>query len=122
MSISSKLAIFLFLSVFLVCRAHAQISINPAPPTLPVCIDKKDAYALALADMQGTLSATWTQFVTEGRCRHLPAKYLFTIDNYNDSDHKPSRVVELLFRGERVWGIHENLPHGMWKMNWRGHE
>lgn len=121
MSTTSKLVIFVFLSMFLVCRAHAQIAINPAPATQPICVDKKDAYSLALADMQGTLSKKWTQFVHEGRCRYMPSTYLFTIDKYDDIDHEPSRVIELLAFGERVWGIRGSLPpSGVWMMAWDG--
>lgn len=117
MSTTSKLVIFLFVSVFLVCRAHAQIAITPTPDSVPVCIEKRDAYALALADMQGTLAKKWHVFVTEGRCRYLPATYLYTIDTYKDDTNQSSRVVELTAFGERVWGIRGSTPApGVWQI------
>ncbi len=114
MSFTCKLLIFLFLFIFATV-ARGQISIHPPAPNQPVCINKKDAYALALADMQGTLAETWSMFVAEGRCCYLAATYLYTIDTYKDSTNIPSRVIELLYFGERVWGIREKLPKkGVW--------
>jgi hypothetical protein len=97
--------------------ARAQVAINPAPQHLAVCPDKADAYKLALADMQNTLAKTWEEFVKEGRCRFMPAQYLFTIDNYKDNADTPSRVVEMLAFGEKVWGIRSGLPKvGVWEI------
>lgn len=101
--------------IFYSTIARAQIAIHPSPPSMPVCVEKADAYKLALADMQGTLPALWSEFVHEGRCCFMPATYLYTIDTYRDDTHAPSRVVELLAYGERVWGLRSNLPKtGVW--------
>lgn len=122
MSRTAKLLIYLALTLFVVSGAKAQVAINPPPPQLPVCIDKADAYKLALADMHNTLAKVWEQFVAEGRCRFMPATYLFTLDSYKDTDHKPSQVVELLSYGERVWGIRTTLPiAGVWMIQHEHH-
>src|SRR5258708_6986809 len=102
--------------------ARAQVAINPAPQHLAVCPDKADAYKLPLADMQNTLAKTWEEFVKEGRCRFMPATYLVTIDHYKDNTNAPSRVVEMLAFGERVWGIRSDLPKsGVWTIQHEGH-
>lgn len=117
MSRTAKLLLFVLLTLLAMSGARAQVAINPAPQQQPVCIDKSDAYKLALADMQNTLAKLWSEFVAEGRCRFMPAQYLFTIDTYTDVDHKPSRVVELLAFGERVWGIRDMHPApGVWRI------
>lgn len=120
MSLFCKLIIFIFLTIFSM-TAKAQISVHPPPPDTPVCVEKKDAYVLALADMQNTLSTKWETLVAEGRCRFMPARYLYTIDNYKDNVNTPSRVVELLVYGERVWGIRSTLPVGVWTIQHEHH-
>ena len=122
MSKIARLLAYLTFSIFVVSGAKAQVVINPAPQHLAVCPDKADAYKLALADMQNTLAKTWEEFVKEGRCRFMPAQYLFTIDNYKDNVDTPSRVVEMLAFGERVWGIRADLPTpGVWLIDHDAH-
>lgn len=114
MRLGAKLVLFVLMTIFAMC-AKAQLAVNPAPQNLPVCIEKSDAYKLALADMQNSLVKLWSEFVAEGRCRKMPATYLYTLDNYKDSEDVPSRVVEMLAYGERVWGLRTTLPNtGVW--------
>lgn len=116
MRLGAKLVLFVLMTIFAM-SANAQIAVTPPVSDQAVCVDKSDAYKLALADMQNTLAKLWSEFVAEGRCRFMPAQYLFTIDTYTDVDHKPSRVVELLAFGKRVWGIRDMHPApGVWRI------
>lgn len=102
------------LAVTIATTASAQIVADPNPPNRFVCVDKSDAYRLALADINGSLEAVAEKFAKEGRCRFMPAAYLFTLDPYLDSDGTPTRVIELTAYGERVWGIMGKFPDGVW--------
>lgn len=110
-SLTTKIFIF----VTLASTAHAQLANDPNPQIVPVCFEKSDAYRLAFADTQGDAprKKAWAELAAEGRCAHLPAVYLFTIDQYTAPDG-PSRVVEMTIRGERVWGIRGPLPKNVW--------
>lgn len=106
----------ILLLVTLATTAHAQLAVNPKPEQRFVCVEKADAYKLALADMKGDaeLKVVADKFVKDGRCRFMPATYLSTIDSYMDSNASPTRVVELMVYGELVWGIMGKFPDGVW--------
>lgn len=106
---------FTLILLLIATPAAAQVAINPPPPKRFVCLDKSDAYKLALADIDGTLDAAFVaKFTEDGRCAWLPAAYLFTLDSYLDSDGKPTRVVEMMAYGRTVWGLLGSLPDGTW--------
>lgn len=102
----------LILSLVLPTFATAQLALprEPAPTKQFVCVEKPDAYKLALGDIDGTLEDVAKRLDDEGRCGFLPALYLFTIDQYVDHDGTKSRVVEMMAYGQRVWGIIDALP------------
>lgn len=109
------IAVITMIMMLIATTADAQIFIDPNPKSTFICIEKSDAYRLALADIQGTLDAILVRkFREEGKCEFLPATYLFTIDQYLDSAGKPSRVIEMTAHGERVWGITGSLPNSVW--------
>lgn len=112
-----RLATVLALIVTLIATAaNAQLHNAPKKQRQFVCVEKSDAYKLALADMAGgrALADLVQKLSTESRCAFLPAAYLFTLDPYLDSDGKPSRVVEAESYGERVFGILGSIPDGVW--------
>lgn len=101
--------------------AAAQLHQTDQTKKTFVCIDKSDAYKLALADMLGTLGSLSlpSKFTEEGRCAWLPAVYLFTIDRYVDSIGEPSQVVEMTIYGKRVWGLFGSVtPDGVWLISY----
>lgn len=102
------------LAVTIATTAHAQLAVSPKPEQRFVCIEKADAYKLALADIHGSLGEVAEKFVKDGRCRFMPAIYLFTLDPYLDSDGAPTKVVEMTAYGKRVWGIMDKFPDAVW--------
>lgn len=110
----SKALIYAFLMVFVISGAKAE----------SVCLDVRDAYSLAIADIQGSAQAKWQEFIAEGRCGVIPVTYLYTLDSYKDSDQVHSRVVVYLAKGTQFYGLRTTLPEnqGIWMVQHEGHE
>jgi hypothetical protein len=96
-------------------RAQFDVQAQKASPH-PACLEKADAYKLALADREGNSQALWKEFVATGKCATVPATYLFTLDTYRADEL--SRVVEYSASGKKTWGLVTKLPSDVWQVRY----
>jgi len=83
----------------------------------PVCHEVRDAYRLALADMQGTGNEKWAELVEAGDCADVPATYLYTLDTYTSDEE--TRVVAMLAYKKVMWGLMTSLPSYLRLATWK---
>src|SRR5262249_3407636 len=113
MNLFCKLLLCAALTCLVAREAQAQFDVKAQKVSPhPACFEKGDAYKLALADREGNGRALWNEFVAEGKCATVPARYLFTLDTYMAEEL--SRVVEYSASGKRMWGLITKLPSNVW--------